>query len=267
MVSKKVLKIGVLKRDYQSHYSHTGLMFAYCSKITDNRVEQLSGFCGCREDLAGCLFHDTRGKIHINRSRYIVRHITSDTNTTVSEKWFNRATEAGLGIVNIMEARHGWPLTKMLDAESSVFELKASCGSSAKRLTTFRKVLLGSNKWVRSPHMISLYILLLRLGTRNKFSSIKNYKKFAKVCGKCGSGQIGDMGHVARTFKFWDLIMANFDKVFAGLRTRDNFTKARYYSDYAGYYNEGVSKLCNFQCSHKAINSRFVALANKANLV
>jgi hypothetical protein len=259
MASKRILKVESINGDYGSRWAHSGLTFAYCSKIVNNKVKPLSNFCSCREELAGCLFYDDRNKIPIDRSRYVVRHITASSNAVASEKWFDKTTEAGLRIVNIMEARHEWPLTKMLDVEPDVNDI-TNYDTSVRQLTILRKVLIGSNKWMRSPHMISLYILLFRLGTHSKFSSIKSYKKLSEVCNTCSSKQFGDMGHVFRTFKFWDILMANFDKMFTGMPTRHNFNSAKYAH---GHYDEGITKLCKFKCSNEKINSRFVALAKK----
>ena len=264
MTGERVLKVQMIKGNrYDSSYAHTGLMFAHCSKITNNVVKQMTGFCSCREDLASCLFYDKHNKIPIDRSRYIVRHVVAGNNTESSKKWFSTATEAGLRIVNIMEDRHGWLLTRMIDAGSSTSRIPADHFNVARQLTTFYKVLLGSSKWVKSPHMISLYILLFRIASHNKFKAVKNYDDFSKACNACTTNQFGDAGHVFRTFKFWDMIMANFDEMFAGMPTRDNFKGPRYGND---YYDEGTSKLCRFKCKNEKINNKFVALADKAGL-
>jgi hypothetical protein len=266
MVSKRVLKVKTLKGEYDSSYAHTGLMFAYCSKIINNEVKQTTNFCSCREDLASYLFYDKRNKMPIDRSRYIVRHIADGSNKKASEaaeKWFNKTTEAGLRIVNAMEDRHGWPLSNMTDVIPNINKIPTDYHNSGRELITFRKVLIGSGKWLKSPHMISLYILLFRLGGNRKFSSIKDYKGLSKACNACNAKQIGDAYHVFRTFKFWDMIMANFDKMFAGMPTRSNFKAEKYDGD---YYDEGISKLCRFRCKNENISSKFVALAKKAGL-
>ena len=264
MVSRRVLKVKPANGDYSARWSHLGLTFAHCSKIVNNQVKQLSYFSSCREDLSSYLFNDDRfnderGKVSAHRSRYIVRHITGSPNSKASEKWFDKATEAGLRIVNIIEARHGWPLTKMFDVESS------SIRYATQQLTTFYKVLIGSSRWKKSPHMISLYVLLFRIGANSKFSSISSYEEISKACSTCRTSRLNDndAARVARTFKFWDMIMANFDKMFAGMSTKDNFKAKGYGGD---YYNEGISKLCDFGCSNKKINDKFVALAKSAGL-
>jgi hypothetical protein len=190
--------------------------------------------------------------------------VTSDSNKNGVEKWFNAKTKMGLKIVNIMEERHGWPLTKMYSVEPSI--KKVDCNySSPKQLITFQKVLIGSTKWVRSPHMISLYILLFRLPTRvsKKFDSIKNYKDFEEACNKCKGATSGDAYHVSKTSKFWDMLMANFGQMFAGTTSKDNFKRTSYENC---QYDEGILKLCRFNCKHKQISEKFVALAKNAGL-
>ena len=262
-MSKKVLKVKSKKGEsYGASYSHSGYMFAYCSKIANNEVKQQSGFNSCREDLASCLFYDN-GAIHTDRSRYIVRHVTSSKADKI-EKWFGTKTKVGLRIVNIMEDRHGWPLTKMYDAGTQVRKLGSYDYGNPQQLTTFQKVLIGSSRWVRSPHMVSLYTLLFRLPTKVKrFDSIENYEDLEKACKKCGGASSGDAYYVANTFKFWDMLMANFAWMFAGSTSKDNFKRANYNNS---EYNEGISKPCRFECYNKQINEKFVALAKNTGL-
>ena len=266
MISKKVLKVKNMRNEgYGSTYSHSGYMFAFCSKIVNNEVHQRSAFNSCREDLANCLFYNDKNTIHTDRSRYMVRHVTSDPNKNKTEKWFDNETKIGLRIVNIMEKRHGWPLTKMYNVEPSIKDVGKCSYGGPKQLITFQKVLIGSTKWVRSPHMISLYILLFRLPTRvpKKFGSIKTYKGFEEACNKCRGATSGDAYHVATTFKFWDMLMANFGQMFAGTTSKDNFKKVSYKNC---QYDEGILKLCRFNSKNEQISGKFVALAKSAGL-
>lgn len=265
MVSKRVLKIKrTSASQYGSTYSHSGYMFAFCSKIVNNEVALQSGFQSCREDLAGCLFYNKANTIQTDRSRYVVRHVTGDANGDGVKKWFDSKTEVGLKIINIMEARHGWPLTKMYNVKPLVRELNSY--GSPRRLITFQKVLIGSSKWVRSPHMVSLCTLLFRLPVRvtKIFGNIKSYKALKEACSKCEKTQSGDGYHVALTSKFWDMLMSNFDRMFAGSTSKDNFKKANYKNC---QYDEGISKLCRFNCRNKQISEKFGVLAKSAGLL
>lgn len=181
-------------------------------------------------------------------------------NIEVVRDKFEKQTDTGLRILNIMEKRHGWPLTKMSNVETSSIVASDGC----RNRTVFTKMLVGSNKWMKSPHILSLFFLLYRLSTRhNKFFVVKNYRQFKKVCEgyTAGSSSSGDKCSVRNTILFWDPLMANLDKMFKGLPLQSNFNKRNYDGDL--YYHEGILKLCAFQTNNANISKRFVALASE----
>jgi len=258
MNKKKDLKLIEYKDQSRwSLYHQAGFMFAFCSEVdVDNRVRQLTVFEGCREGLVCRIFDRATYRIPTTSIRCLIRTIVVK-NSGKGREMFEKQTDAGLRILNIMERHSGWPLTKMLNVETREIPPVNNDGKRA----IFMRMLEGSDKWMKSPHMLSLFFLLYRLSTRSsKYLTVKNYKQFKEVCKEysAGSATSGDKHNVRNTILFWDTLMNDFDKMFKGLTARSNFDK-RNYTD--TYYNEGISKLCSFQTANIKIDERFVALA------
>jgi len=274
MAKKEILELIIDKR-FDTQYSlfeHPGFMFAFCKEPEKGIVRLITHFAGCREDLSGKLYNN-RSKIPINclrlLVRMVVRHPYPDRSigTARTKNLFKRQTRTGLRIINIMEKRHNWPLTKMYDVASRIDKKKQnswSRGDTVVTLTTHLRMLEASNKWMRSPHMISLFGLLFRLHNKStKFDSINSYKALKKACESCKRCTNGDAAYVAKTFKFWDPLMEKFDEVFKGLP----FTKAYSSRNYDRYhYDEGIHKLCRFQSTNAQISEQFSKVMKTAGI-
>jgi len=278
MAKKKLLEL-VINKKYDGQYSiyeHPNFSYAYCKEPEKGIVKQITEFCGCREDLSDQLYNN-RTRIPLNCLRLLVRIVmvkvdkpnaTKVAHDKQAIKNFGKHTKVGLRILNIMEKRHKWPLTQMFAVEPHIDERHIDGWNEVSRsmtYTTYLKMLEASNKWMRSPHMISLFALLFRLPNKlpKQFQSIKNYKDLEEACKRCRGADSGDRHYVATTFRFWDPLMANFDKVFDGLP----FTKAYSTKNYSQYhYNEGIYKLCTFESSNSLISNQFAKVMKEAGL-
>jgi len=262
-MDNKTLKVIDIGSNYIGLYTDLVRMFAFCSKITNDTVQQQSQFSQCREVMSHRLF-ENNPTIHTDRLRYIARRTSINNRASATQWQFDKEFKTGLRIINIMEDRHGWPLTKMYDVDPIVRNLNYN-GRPLKSLT-FRKVLIGSSRWAISPHMVSLNLLLFRLpGTTPRiFRDIKNYEDIVAAYNRCRRARstTSDAYIVGVTFKFWDMIMANLNKLFAGKVGKIIFDK----TSYGSYFDEGISKLCTFKCSNRRINKKFAALAKKEGL-
>jgi hypothetical protein len=255
-----------------SVYDHSGFMFAFCGKPENGKIHQLTGFEGCREGLAGHLYANSRSKISVSRLRLVVRTVYKDGPKKDCHKFeaaFDESTKAGLKLVNIMEERHRWPLTNMYDVCSRKDTVERSDdwkGITYKHdYVTYLKSIVASSKWLRSPHMLSLFVLLFRLPNRSsrKFGSVSSYEALEKVCKGCKTSGDADASYVADTFKFWDPLMSNFGDVFKDLPHKKAYSRSRYGST---YYDEGISKLCKFECSNELIAKQFKEVMEKAGI-
>lgn len=272
MKKSKILKLDLGQYGY-SMYASNGFAYAHCSNINKGVIKQLSGFGSCREGFTNRIFEDINRKnrrLSNKRLRCLVRTVSSGSYDD-REKLFEKQTEAGLKILNILEDHYNWPLTKMF----SVASVSSKPMSGYQPRKSFMKLLVGSSKWLRSPHITSLFLLLFRLPTKRiGFSKVKSYKQLMELCRqfaglpKPGSKDApkrvgGDRYHVLKTMQFWDPLMANLNKMFKGMTSKNNFDRGNY-ERY--YYDEGISKLCKFNCNNPQINKRFVALAKDADI-
>lgn len=243
-------------------YTNSSFTMAYCAKpARDNTVKQITIFEACREGLTYRIFDNKSYNVPTSRLRCLIRIIVSSKEPDSSFKTFEKQINAGVKILNIMEERHGWLLTKMSDIEAR--KIGSEPRSSGMGRTVFAKMLTGSSKWMKSPHTLSLFFLLVRLGNKNSmFIGLKNYKELMEVCGQFSTRSSSDGYHIRKTCKFWDPLMADFNKMFKGLPLESNFRPGNYRT----YYDEGITKLCNFKTTNPKIKSRFAALAKNANI-
>lgn len=269
MTKSKILKLD--QGPYNAMYLNNGFAFAHCSTVNKGVITQLTGFGACREGFTHQIFADSKHRLSTSRLRCLVRTVTMTPGKDIKDQ-FGKQTKAGLEILNILEDHYNWPLTKMFDVNTTT--LKTKRDQNPRR--GFVRLLVGSSKWLKSPHTASLFLLLFRLPTRHtSFLEIKDYEQLMETCrkyaglpkpgSKVAAKKVGgDKNYVAKTIRFWGPLMSNLNRIFKGTTIRGNFNKGnyrRYYGD------EGISKLCNFACSNTKIQERFVALAKDAKVV
>jgi hypothetical protein len=123
-------------------------------------------------------------------------------------------------MVNILERRYRWGRTRAytLGFDNIVGELSGY-------------VIVGSERWFRSPQMLSLYILILRSAVNhNKFRSIDGrttYNTLMKILGK-DAPRIPDYGDARWLWKvvpFFPVLMGQHAKLFRGLKREANFVQ------------------------------------------
>ena len=264
MKDKQILKVKNIYDGINYEFGHDEFMYAYCSEPVNGVVKQLAEFHDCREETTEEVFDDNR-LIPKGKLRYIVRVISDQSAPGRHRKKFDRNTAAGVRILNIMEKRHGWALTKMVDVEESRYVKPTgfySTGAEDIILTAFRKVIMGSKRWSRAPHMISLFLLIFRLASKHhRFAKIETYKDLADACNQ--KYKFHDLEDVTKTFKYWDIVMSKYANIFANLSRKDNFNQ-KSYSD--NYECEGVYMLCCAESNNKILNSRFKRLVKKAGM-
>ncbi len=134
----------------------------------------------------------------------------------------------GQKLVNHYEKKHGWPLTRFYKVDLD------------KNPQVVAYVAVGSGKWQKTPHYLSMYILMLRIGTRN--FKIKDWNQ--KTINNALSNFRGeDSGFIKNTFKKWDILLANYDKLVGKNTMKDMFSTERLAHGSNGY-SEGIYQLC-----------------------
>jgi hypothetical protein len=272
MIKPKALKLVNISTSLWPMYTNIGFAFAHARR-EKNKVIQITEFDTCRETFANRIYDDVSEKEHKLNDRKLqclVRIAVLVHDCGKTEKKFERQTKAGLNILNILEDHYSWPSTKMFSVEPLTIR---SDGRPPRQ--NFSKLLVGSSKWRKSSHMASLFLLLFRLPTKSmKFCKVENYKQLIELCRQYsglpepGSKNIakmvsGDKHNIARTMKFWGLLMTDLNKLFRGMTSKSIYDKAGYNRC---HYSEGISKLCGFKCANPKINKRFAILAKNAGV-
>jgi len=127
------------------------------------------------------------------------------------------------------------------------------------------KVFFSSPRWVISPQMVSLFLLLLRLPYKiPPFLKVNDYEGLAEVCKngrKVGLG-LSDGVYISEAFPYLEGIMGEYSTFFSGLSKEENF-KSKNYSRPAS--REGIHALSKGVIAHKELKARFAKLIEKRN--
>jgi hypothetical protein len=180
--------------------------------------------------------------------------------------------ETGLRIINMFEKELGFPLTRIY-------------GCKTKGGGTISHVYVGTNKWMRSPYLLSLYILLLRAGTvpgLDKADSIDSFIKLIrgydtnKLDGY--SKQAGDVRYLCKSIPHVKRIFKHFEHLFCFRSMKDNYSykvlKPELYAslekDYVRYnklFNDGILNLTEGIANDDELARRIKALPKNEMVV
>jgi hypothetical protein len=181
--------------------------------------------------------------------------------TRVTEQDLINKTNNVINILNLFECDAGWPLTRMYDVKT--------INTSAGYYTTTWPVagptmyFVGSNRWIRSPYMASLFMLIVK-------AAINDQIKCADTVEECISKSIEAIIKkeyraitgmtiylVTGSIMLWPVILRGYDRLFGD-------KPATYYWDAKNYttgniYGQGIQALIN-NCT--SLNGLDMKLAN-----
>jgi len=211
---------------HEIRYNSSFISFFLPTRPNKGTVERISTNYICREEYVDmfkmlilkqlkCKFQDQEYDEYdeddlkcCTRKAYI--GISSGANT--DRKPFIDSMMCALDVINVLEEKHGWPLTVLYETtkQNSV-------------------IFCGTNKWIKSPFALSLYTLLMRLGetgtTRDMYDRIPNkYKRYdlfvntmrrLKLRKRVYNYEDGrTIKRVLETIKYWDLFIKEYDTIF-----------------------------------------------------
>lgn len=177
-------------------------------------------------------------------------------------------TKRGVKIVNLFETELGWPLSVPFVVSSKI-----------SPPSTVVYAIEGSKKWMQSPHLISLYLLLLRgAGRFETFDDVKTCKSFYKKCIELGNRYLTDTysrkSKPQHSLKKWpegrwaaDLhnlydsanrmlfFLKNVDELYKDRKVEDLFTHSN--------FSDGFRRLCNHKADDSTTNNRFKEMCEK----
>lgn len=165
--------------------SYSGVQFAFAARLGKEKYEQVTSWTSCRESTVGQArrvitgnwhgnspYSDCSGKVDYDAMRLLVyfKHTASRKDAKIERNGrMKRYIRCSLDILHFFE--------KMGHIKrSKVYATKHNLPDS-NMVYLFE----GSGEWMRSPHLLSLYALLIRCGKFEEFESgIKDLKDFLK---------------------------------------------------------------------------------------
>jgi len=146
--------------------------------------------------------------------------------------------ERGLKIIHTCEKLAGWPMTK-------VWFVKAPQDYQYMVHT------LSSRRWMKSPYLITLYIMLMRIAEDTKIVNFKNFDELEKLLDKHKNNLKRDGHHVGATLQWWRFILKGYPDLFRQYKLPYYWSLARIPGNYSEGYGEGIARLCDGTTKYK----------------
>ncbi len=274
----KPIKVEYTSNLGQDHYGHNQVKFAFCSKIgKDRTITQASMFMSCREDVA----KNFRGRatnvsfkyIDIKRLRILAYLKTPhDHNPKSLTKARIDATdkmEAAVRLLNHFEERAGWALSKLYLTDNTGKFVRQAPRYESNPVTNMEPyihiyMVTGSNKWLKSSHYLSLYLLMLRIGNAGFKCKTKSHKGIMGELEQFSLKRAGDSAYVRSSYKKWDIFLKNQRDLLKGRSSLKDSYKLKLLSyGHNGGYNEGIEKLVGGRSFDMPLADRWYALCKK----
>lgn len=274
----KVIYTGKLESEY---YGHQAVKFAFCSKIEDNRtVRQLTHFATCREDVIkhfrGRATNRSFKHVDIKRLRILAYLKTSydysKKHLPRARSLVNKKLEAAVKLLNHFEERAGWSLSKLYHTDNTGKFLSPTprYGYSENRITDKEPyihiyMVVSSNKWLKSSHYISLYLLMLRIGNAGFKGTFESHKQLMETeIPNFLPKALKDAQYIESSYKKWDIFLKNQRELLKGRTSlRASFTLSRLSRDHNSGYSEGIERLVTGKSFDMELADRWYALCEE----
>jgi hypothetical protein len=246
--------------------------FSACTEIKDGSARMLTSFMYCREGVIGhfCRFfsekfdteyeHDYNdGKLYCsedmpkNRTS-MAAHFNTGKRGRRSIKELDSYMERSVNLLNHYEERNKWAL-------SEVYKTKHDAGKK-DRIYLFK----SSKWWMTSPHTLSLYMLLIRLGRNKIFDKVDKSTSnsellsiFRKATNESHDGHRFDGDRP----KMWNLFLDKRKEIYGKREQKSIFT---FSSDSYTVRIDGISALCSNNSQDRRVKDKFKELCEENNL-
>lgn len=232
--------------------SYSGFSFGLAD-VNEKEVEAFGGFHTCREGLLSKISSDT-DNINTDKAYMLLKWEAGSKNALEAEditknnlsnqKWI----ETSLKLLHLYEKIAGWPLTKM-------YRVKTDNGDNTKLYYC-----ISSRRWIKAPYLMSLYVLLVRIGRFDYLYNFKTEENLAEIVSKLSIGNNStDERYIKETFQYWRTIVTKYGDLFRKKKIEYYWSKERLTEDaYVGY--EGISYLSSGSTYNKTLYDKFIKL-------
>ena len=283
---QKELKVKVSTGEYGAtdFYGNDRISFSFCTPVKKGVTQQCVSWKTCRDymqDSLRCavlnenIESDSNGyypgknpPIDFKKIRMLV---SSEAKSLATEKdwwyYFKKGIYFGKRIINFYEKTYGFK------TQTRITEVQ--CHNRNKCW-----MLIGPDEWVNNPHLLSLFTLLLRVGTAIGKSELNGEKMHVDIGQKFNTNEevlkvyktITSTNHILDRFIIDNckdklhVLMGHRNDIFKDITPEELFPKA------AGYYfhsTGGINSLCSFNSSNETVNKRFrnLVIPNKKDKI
>jgi hypothetical protein len=236
-------------------YASSQIKFALCSLATrDNKSEQLTNFHHCRDGFLQRIMNHFNGSAALGmvstaKTIVMLRTISGKKPTETVPFWYKgshaewmlSSVKAGVKLVNHFEKENRWKTSK-------IYKVKVPKDSSSHIY-----MIEGSRWWMTSTHTLSLFILLLRFGTREEIHKLGNIRKTESIIALISSFTSGVGCGLCKNVWKWPLLLSNRKSLFKGRTFEDNYKKCS-----SGF--EGVYQITTGAIKDKGLQKRFAEI-------
>ncbi len=234
--------------------------FALCAPVKNGFAKRVTPLTKCRENFIKCIrdkFKKQSGNVEIDQRRTRLIMVGRVNNACRREKPYNKLSKeelekhfafcadkrsvmaekfrVGFRILNHFERRNEWQLSKLYGIDP---------GKDPQQVAF---MLIGSPRWQKTPHYLSLLVLILRAGF--KFHSVckgwpgikRSHSDIVKKLSNINTGLA--FNYYSATIGKWDILMKYQDRIVGRKTMKEMFDRARLVHKDNGY-SDGIYSLC-----------------------
>jgi len=296
MKNKIIIHPADIEKGKVMSYDFSNLKIAFCTEPDNSgRVKITSYFDSCRESAVNLIRNQIEDsdpplaskRIDLKKTRILLYAKSNNDATIESKRRFSKRKDKeialGIKLVNHYEKKLGWLLTKMVKVDidetnrnySKISKIKRLKNAKSPFLTPRRDdvsdtinmyIIVATNKWLKSPHILSLYLLMLRLGCSGFKSNFKTHEELIKDLEKFSNRRgFKDSHHVRDTFKMWDVILENYNKLFKR-KSINRLYSSKYLINGCQGFSEGITRLCTGLSRDNKISMEIADICKRNNI-
>lgn len=228
-------KVNWVTETYPNNYSNDAQIlpfFTWLGKTVENEVMQLGQWTSCRELMTLRIHEDIvseTGDICTDHIRLALKcNQLKTAHPHGLAEVGDAPLETAIRILNLIEEKAGWCPTIIARAEKSK--------TKSKVVVSNVYVVIGPQEWIRSPSLISLYLLIIRSSWFKPFSDIKKIEDIIPVCKemskiKCdNSAMAWHIKYLSDSYKYWLLLVLNKEYLFRARSPRNIYKGSHIYA-------------------------------------
>lgn len=281
-MEKKTLKLKLISQEYKViHRTFSSLpqsdwpKFGFVNHVNSEKIKCAHHLLFCREYISERIRNDKTSEIKKDKLRLVIsqkaiyhrhRHESNkelhlDTKAVEQDlNLFKDEVFTSLKMINVIEKHYGWPLSKIYPVQIEKWKEKNL------PINYGYYYIVASRRWLKSPAMLSLYLLLYRIVIKHKKF---NFKREMKTLGDvikvlnlaCDISPLPmELAFFKTHGKRWKYVLDNYRNLFSSRKLKD-----LYKPDLHSYlFTEGINELCDLRSKDEILNTKFSKIVKKS---